>query len=82
MTLSGPCRPAHIPLTAESRVITQGFGTVEDRSWLIESLVFSLTSQGMSFAFNLATDIKPPKGKGGKKSGKKKDDGIGYFYKT
>lgn len=82
MTLSGPCRPAHIPLTAESRVITQGFGTVEDRSWLIESLVFSLTSQGMSFAFNLATDIKPPKGLSGKKSGKKKDDGIGYFDET
>ncbi|MCR2674137.1 late control protein D, partial [Salmonella enterica] len=74
MTLSGPCRPAHIPVTAESRVITQGFGTVEDRSWLIESLVFSLTSQGMSFAFNLATDIKPPKGLSGKKTGKKKDD--------
>ena len=59
-----------------------GFGTVEDRSWLIESLVFSLTSQGMSFAFNLATDINPPKGKSGKKSGKKKDDGIGYFDET
>ena len=32
MTLSGPCRPKHVPLTAESGVTTAGFGAREDRS--------------------------------------------------
>lgn len=80
MTLSGPGRPQYVPLTAESRITTAGFGEEEDRTWLIESLAFSLSSSGLAMAFNLVTDIKPPaesKAKAAKKE--KKSDGIGYF---
>jgi hypothetical protein len=65
-------------VTAESRITTAGFGEEEDRTWLIESLAFSLSSSGLTMAFNLATDIKPPAGSKGAKR-KKKSDGIGYF---
>lgn len=80
MTLSGPGRPQYVPLTAESRITTAGFGEEEDRTWLIESLAFSLSSSGLAMAFNLVTDIKAPaesKAKAAKKE--KKSDGIGYF---
>lgn len=78
MTLSGPCRPQYLPLTAESRVTTMGFGEEEDRTWLIESLVFSISSSGMLMALNLVTDIKLPAG-GDVAKEKTKSDGIGYF---
>ncbi|MFW0697635.1 late control protein D [Pantoea sp. R13S299] len=74
MTLNGPCRPRHIALTAESGVITSGFGSREDRSWLVESLVFSLTPSGLSFTYNLVVNIKA-KGK----KGKKDKTGPAYF---
>ncbi|WP_337025179.1 late control protein D [Pantoea anthophila] len=74
MTLNGPCRPRHIALTAESGVITSGFGSREDRSWLVESLVFSLTPSGLSFTYNLVVNIKA---KGNK--GKKDKTGPAYF---
>lgn len=81
MNITAPCRPQHLPLTAEARVTTQGFGQREDRSWLIESMVYSLTSGGLSVAFNLATDIKP-KATSGKKNKEKKDKtGPEYFGK-
>lgn len=60
MTLTGPCRPEYVPLTAESGVITSGFGTREDRAWVVESLVFTLTQAGFSFTYNLVVDIRPP----------------------
>lgn len=72
MTVSGPCRPKHIPLTAETRITTVGFGQREDRRWLTESLVFSLTSSGLSFTWNLVVNIKGP-------SSKSKKTGPDYF---
>ncbi|MGL4726992.1 MAG: contractile injection system protein, VgrG/Pvc8 family [Scandinavium sp.] len=68
MTLNGPCRPWHIPLTAECPIVTSGFGEREDRQWLTESLVYSLTDSGLSFTWNLVVDIKA---KSGKSSAKK-----------
>ncbi|NUC56992.1 late control protein D [Escherichia coli] len=81
MSITAPCRPWHLPLTAEARVITQGFGQREDRSWLIESMVYNLTSAGLSVAFSLATDIKPRAGSGQKKQVNKDKTGPEYFGK-
>lgn len=79
MTLTGPCRPKHVPLSAESGVITSGFGSREDRTWVVESLVFSLTPAGFSYSYNLVVDIRPAL-KSSKKSGKGKDKtGPDYF---
>ena len=58
MTLTGPCRLKHLSLTAESQVLTRNFGEREDNFWLAESLVFSLTSSGFKFTFNLVADIR------------------------
>ncbi|MFV9258328.1 contractile injection system protein, VgrG/Pvc8 family [Citrobacter freundii] len=60
MTLTGPCRPKHVPLTAEASVSTSGFGSREDRAWVVESLIFSLTSAGFSYTYNLVVDIRKP----------------------
>lgn len=76
MTLSGPCRPSFVAMTAESGVVTSGFGKREDRRWVAESLVFSLSSSGFSFTFNLVAEIKSA-GKSDKKSGDK--TGPDYF---
>lgn len=81
MNITAPCRPQHLPLTAEARVTTQGFGQREDRSWLIESMVYSLSAMGFSVAFNLATDIKPKAASGKKKKEKKDKTGPEYFGK-
>ncbi|TBM28246.1 contractile injection system protein, VgrG/Pvc8 family [Hafnia paralvei] len=81
MSITAPCRPVHLPLTAEARVVTQGFGEREDRSWLIESMVYSLSAMGFSVAFNLATDIKPKAASGKKKKEKKDKTGPEYFGK-
>lgn len=81
MNITAPCRPQHLPLTAEERVTTQGFGQREDRTWLIESMVYSLTSGGLSVAFSLATDIKPKAASGKKKKEKKDKTGPEYFGK-
>ena len=77
MTVTGPCRPKHVPLTAEAGVTTSGFGSREDRSWVVESLVFSLTPAGFSYTYNLVVDIRRP-AKSAKKSGKDKN-GPDYF---
>ncbi|WP_162287000.1 contractile injection system protein, VgrG/Pvc8 family [Pantoea stewartii] len=69
MTLSGPCRPQHIALSAESGITTTGFGTREDKTWIVESLVFTLTSAGLSFTCNLVADIRKKSKKKEKKSG-------------
>lgn len=81
MNITAPCRPQHLPLTAEARVTTQGFGEREDRSWLIESMVYSLSAMGFSVAFNLATDIKPKAASAKKKKEKKDKTGPEYFGK-
>lgn len=81
MNITAPCRPQHLPLTAEARVTTQGFGQREDRTWLIESMVYSLSAMGFSVAFNLATDIKPKAASGKKKKEKKDKTGPEYFGK-
>lgn len=78
MTLSGPCRPKHVALTAESSVTTSGFGTREDRAWVVESLVFSLAPSGFSYTWNLVVDIHKPT-KAGKKSAGKDKTGPDYF---
>ncbi|WP_454719323.1 contractile injection system protein, VgrG/Pvc8 family [Citrobacter freundii] len=75
MTLSGPCRPAYVAMTAESGVVTSGFGKREDRQWVVESLAFSLSSSGFSFTFNLVAEIKRTS-----KSDKKSDDKTGPDY--
>lgn len=61
MTLTGPCRPSYVAMTAESGVVTSGFGKREDRRWLVESLAFSLSSSGFTFTFNLVAEIKSKK---------------------
>jgi phage protein D len=68
MTLTGPCRPSYVAMTAESGVVTSGFGKREDRRWLVESLAFSLSSSGLTFTFNLVAEIKTDK-KSGDKTG-------------
>lgn len=78
MTVTGPCRPKHIPLTAESSVTTSGFGSREDRAWVVESLVYSLTSAGLSYTWNLVVDIHKP-AKSSKKSGSQDKTGPDYF---
>lgn len=78
MKVTGPCRPRHVPLTAESGVSTSGFGEREDRAWVVESLVFSLTPAGFSFTYNLVVDIRKP-AKSSKKSGSKDKTGPDYF---
>ncbi|KWW02298.1 contractile injection system protein, VgrG/Pvc8 family [Escherichia fergusonii] len=78
MTLTGPCRPQHIPLTAEAGVATSGFGTREDRAWVVESLVFSLTAAGFSYTCNLVVDIHKPQ-KSAKKSKQQDKTGPAYF---
>ncbi|WP_168385818.1 contractile injection system protein, VgrG/Pvc8 family [Erwinia amylovora] len=76
MTLTGPCRPKHVPLTAESGVVTAGFGSREDRAWVVESMAFSLTPAGFSYSYNLVVDIRPP----AKSSQKTKPDKKGQDY--
>lgn len=76
MTLNGPCRPWHIPLTAECPIVTSGFGEREDRQWLTESLVYSLTESGLSFTWNLVVNIHA---KTTKKKSKKDKTGPDYF---
>ena len=78
MSLSGPCRPKHISLTAESGVTTSGFGSREDRDWNVESLTFSLTSAGLSYSYNLVVDIRNT-AKSSKKSSNKDKSGPNYF---
>ncbi|MCS3465581.1 hypothetical protein QUG33_11295 [Citrobacter braakii] len=78
MTLTGPCRPKHVPLTAEASVSTSGFGSREDRAWVVESLVFSLTSAGFSYTYNLVVDIRKPAA-ASKKSEKQDKTGPSYF---
>ncbi|KJX28823.1 late control protein D, partial [Enterobacter hormaechei subsp. steigerwaltii] len=78
MTVTGPCRPRHVPLTAESGVSTSGFGVREDRAWVVESLVFSLTPAGFSYTYNLVVDIRKP-AKSSKKSGSSDKTGPNYF---
>ncbi|MGE2103584.1 hypothetical protein ACMFAW_03085 [Citrobacter koseri] len=56
---------------------SSGFGSREDRSWVVESLVFSLTPAGFSYTYNLVVDIRRP-AKSAKKSGKDKN-GPDYF---
>ena len=78
MTLTGPCRPKHVPLTAEAGVTTSGFGSREDRAWVVESLVFSLTSAGFSYTYNLVVDIRKPAA-ASKKSEKQDKTSPSYF---
>ncbi|KQN46879.1 late control protein D [Serratia sp. Leaf50] len=77
MTLSGACRPWHLPLTAEARITTYRFGEREDRSWLIESMTYQLNAGGMSVEFALVVDINPSSNQKKKKA--KTTPGPDYF---
>lgn len=63
MNITLPARLSLLPVTAESRVTTQGFGVNEDQHWLTESMSYTLNSSGMAVDFSLVTDIKPSGGK-------------------
>ena len=78
MSLSLPCRPEHLVLSAEGHIRTQGFGTEEDREWLAESLKFRLSAQGLTLDVALVTKFDK---KGA--SGKEKTSGasLDYFRK-
>ncbi|MDM3157327.1 MULTISPECIES: contractile injection system protein, VgrG/Pvc8 family [Citrobacter] len=78
MTVTGPCRPKHVLLTAESGVTTSGFGSREDRTWVVESLAFSLTPSGFSYTYNLVVDVRKPV-TSFKKSEKQDKTGPAYF---
>ena len=78
MTVTGPCRPKHVLLTAESGVTTSGFGSREDRTWVVESLAFSLTPSGFSYTYNLVVDVRKPV-TSLKKSEKQDKTGPAYF---
>lgn len=49
--------PAIVKLTAESRIITQGFGVREEHNWQVESFQFVLSEAGFVIDMSLATDI-------------------------
>ncbi|WP_368900346.1 late control protein D [Mixta calida] len=78
MTVSGACRPKMIGLTAEAPVITAGFGEREDGRWLAESLVFSLTSAGLSYSYSLVNDTRSATSKS-KKTDSETNSGPVYF---
>ncbi|WP_202301563.1 contractile injection system protein, VgrG/Pvc8 family [Dryocola clanedunensis] len=78
MTIAGPCRPKHVPLTAECQVKTSGFGEREDGQWLTESLVYTLGPSGFSFTWNLVVNIKAKQAKS--KSQKSGSDKTGPNY--
>ncbi|EKB9874001.1 late control protein D [Salmonella enterica] len=71
MSLTAPCRPEFIALTAEGAITTTGFGRKEDRRWLTESLCYRLGAAGFSVEFSLVTDFRPPG----------KNNGVDYFNK-
>lgn len=68
MSITMPCRPDQVALTPESNIVTQGFGKKEDRSWLVESLRYSLGSNGMTLDISLVASHEKA-GKKNKKEG-------------
>ena len=72
MSVSMPCRPNHIGLTAEAKITTQGFGSREDKVWLTESLKYSLNDRGLTLDVSLVAHFDPK----GKKNG---EDGVNPF---
>lgn len=77
MDLTMPATPEIVKLTAESRIITNGFGVREDHNWQVESLQFILSESGFVIDASLATDISAAKGS--KKGNKAEEKGIDYF---
>ncbi|MCS2173072.1 late control protein [Scandinavium sp. TWS1a] len=53
MSLVLPATPEMMPMTAEAKITTSGFGSVEDREWKIASLDFRLSEQGFSLSMDL-----------------------------
>ncbi|MEZ2603339.1 late control protein [Kluyvera intermedia] len=53
MSLVLPATPDMMPMTAEGKITTSGFGSVEDREWKIASLDFRLSEQGFSLSMEL-----------------------------
>jgi outer membrane protease len=43
-----PATPEMMPMTAEGKITTSGFGSMEDQEWKIASLDFRLSEQGFS----------------------------------
>ncbi|MEB8638668.1 contractile injection system protein, VgrG/Pvc8 family [Cronobacter muytjensii] len=53
MSLSLPATPELVALTAECKITTSGFGSVEDREWTISSLNMTLSEQGFGMRLSL-----------------------------
>ena len=53
MNLEMPLTPEFVSLTAQCRVKTKGFGSVEDREWHIGKLQISITQQGAKIIIDL-----------------------------
>lgn len=77
MSLTVPCLPRHVSISAEQRIETRGFGRREDLNWMVESIRFSLSPSGLTAQVSLKTDISPPGKKGADKKGSGMDYGIG-----
>lgn len=53
MNLEMPLTPALVSLTAQCRVITKGFGSVEDREWHISKAQFRVSPQGATLSLDM-----------------------------
>lgn len=53
MNVTRPASPELVSLTAECRITTSGFGSVEDRNWTINSLNMTLAENGFSIRLAL-----------------------------
>ncbi|ECG8599962.1 late control protein [Salmonella enterica subsp. salamae] len=52
-THTSPATPDLVALTAECRITTSGFGSVEDRDWTINTLTMTLAENGFSIRMSL-----------------------------
>lgn len=53
MSITLPATPDLIPLTAHSKITTDGFDPQADREWLVDNIAFRLGSGGMSVSMEL-----------------------------
>lgn len=53
MNIEMPLTPELVSLTAQCRIITKGFGSVENREWHIGKAQFRLSNQGGSLSLEL-----------------------------
>lgn len=53
MNIEMPLTPELVSLTAQCRVVTKGFGSVEDREWHISKAQFRISKQGFALSLDL-----------------------------